>query len=69
MRLFFDYFQSFRFSLKRHLDEGIDVIFISDVSKGGEKPKQAWWSFDNLAKFIAEGKLILLRFNLADIQV
>ena len=47
----------------------MDVIFISDISKGREKPKEAWWSFQKLAQYIKEGELILLRFNLQDLQV
>ena len=47
----------------------MDVIFISDISKGREKPKEAWWSFEKLAQYITEGRLILLRFNLKDMQV
>ena len=50
-------------------EQGINVIFISDVSKGGEKPTEAFWSFTDLALNINEGKLNILRFNLLDIQV
>ena len=47
----------------------MDVIFISDISKERDKPKEAWWSFEKLAQYISEGRLILLRFDLKDLQV
>jgi len=49
-------------------EDGIDVVFFSDISKTGEKPQSVFWKFDILASNMKEGKLNLLRFNLLDVQ-
>ena len=50
-------------------EDGIDVIFITDISKNDANPEEAFWSFQDLASLIKEGRLKLLRFNLLDLQV
>ena len=50
-------------------DDGIKVIYISDIAKGGEQPDITFWKFETLQKNIKSGKVNLLRFNLLDIQV
>ena len=50
-------------------ENGIHVVFLSDISKDGEKPDQAFWVFAELIQLIEEGKLHILRFNLLDVQV
>ena len=52
----------------RH-EEEIDVLFITDITKNGEKATKASWEFALLEKQMEEGTLKLLRFNLLDIQV
>ena len=47
----------------------IDVLFISDITKNGERATKAKWEFTLLEKQMEEGTLQLLRFNLLDIQV
>ena len=50
-------------------EDGIDVLFITDITKNGEKATKANWEFTLLEKQMEEGTLQLLRFNLLDIQV
>jgi hypothetical protein len=50
-------------------EDGIDVVFISDISHGGEKPKSVFWKFEILVSNMKEGKLNIIRFNLLDVQV
>ena len=47
----------------------IDVLFITDITKNGEKATKGKWEFTLLEKQMEEGTLQLLRFNLLDIQV
>ena len=51
------------------IKDGIDVLFIMDITKNGEKATQGFWEFTVLEKQMEEGTLQLLRFNLLDIQV
>ena len=50
-------------------EESINVIFISDISKVGEKPKNGSWSFANIESNIKNQRLQLFRLNLSDLQV
>ena len=50
-------------------EDSIDVIFISDISKVGEKPKNASWSYANIESNIKTQRLQLFRLNLSDLQV
>ena len=50
-------------------EDGINVIFISDITKDGKKPEQCLWAFKEMIELIQEGKLSILRFNLLDVQV
>ena len=49
--------------------DGIEVIYITDISKGGETPKEAVWTYQTLKSNMNEGKANLVRFNFLDIQV
>ena len=51
------------------INDGIDVLFIMDITKNGEKATQGFWEFTVLEKQMEDGTLQLLRFNLLDIQV
>lgn len=50
-------------------EDGINVIFISDITKDGKKPQKCLWVFKEMIELIQEGKLSILRFNLLDVQV
>ena len=49
--------------------DGFEVIYITDISKGGEKPKVEIWTYKTLKSNMKEGKASLVRFNFLDIQV
>ena len=49
--------------------DGFKVIFITDISSGGENPKQVVWTYDMLKSNMKEKKASLVRFNFLDIQV
>ena len=50
-------------------EEGFKVIYITDISTGGETPKQMLWTYDMLKSNMKEKKASLVRFNFLDIQV
>ena len=45
------------------------MIYITDISKGGETPIEDVWSYKTLKSNMKEGKASLVRFNFLDIQV
>ena len=49
--------------------DGFEVIYITDISKGGDKPKVEIWTYKTLKSNMKEGKASLVRFNFLDIQV
>jgi len=49
--------------------DGIHVLHTSDVSKVGEISKSTCWSFDDLTTLIKEQKLLILGFDLKNVQV
>ena len=50
-------------------EDGLDVLLVTDITKHGEKAIKYFWEFSIIEEHMNEGKLILLRFNLLDIQV
>ena len=50
-------------------EDGLRVIFISEISKKGKPTEKGFWPFNLLESLIKEKDLHLLRFNLLDIQV
>ena len=49
--------------------EGFKVIYITDISTGGETPKETVWTYEMLRANMKEKKASLVRFNFLDIQV
>ena len=50
-------------------EDGLEVLFITDITKNGERATDYFWEFSLLEKQMEKGKLIFLRFNLLDVQV
>ena len=55
--------------LRFRKEDGLDVLFITDITKNGERATEHFWEFSLLETQMEKGKLILLRFNLLDVQV
>ena len=49
--------------------DGFKVIYITDISTGGETPKQILWTYEMLRSNLIDKKASLVRFNFLDIQV
>ena len=55
--------------LRTKEQEGLQVIYITDISKGGETPKEIVWTYNLLKSHMKEKKVSLVRFNFLDMQV